>query len=223
MIRLSLSLASCALLVLSLTQYGVGAEALNSLASSQASASAFSYLLKTNQSALAEIEATARSLDLYSKSNQRAGRYFADVSNYENNAPARWQEFKTRRALDKAWQDGGTYTSANVWSKPTGEMITVFTFSSPSGDWAQYMTNYYRADGSLAKSSAELRTFMGDIIRIHDRLYDANGKLVKEQKRYLDLKTRKPKRVKESDFMDVEAPLYTKTSALPFYALLKKR
>jgi hypothetical protein len=85
------------------------------------------------------------------------------------------------------------------------------------------MTNYYRKDGTLAKTSAELRTFMGDVIRIHDRFYDEQGKLIKEQTRFLDLQTRKPKRVNKSEFMDMEAPLYANTSALPFYSLLKKR
>lgn len=178
---------------------------------------------RAKQNQTAEIEAYASGLDRYAKRNARAGRYFADVSNYEKNEPARWREFRTKRALDKAWQDGGTYTSANVWPKPTGEMIVVFTFSSPSGDWAQYMTNYYRSDGTLAKSNAELRTFMGDIIRISDRFYDAGGKLLREQTRYLDLTTKKPKKVKEGDFMEVEAPLYKKTGDLPFHSLLKKR
>jgi hypothetical protein len=102
-------------------------------------------------------------------------------------------------------------------------MIAVFTFSSPSGDWAQYMTNYYRGDGTLAKSSAELRTFMGDVIRTQDRFYDGSGRLIKERTRYLDLTTRKPKKVKKDEFMDVEAPLYVKASDLPFYTLLKRR
>lgn len=209
---------------MSLTQRGAAAaETLNSLASVQAGGAALNRPPQANQAGVAEIEATVRDLDLYSKRNERTARYFADVSNYEKNEPARWQEFKTKKALDKTWQDGGTYTSANVWSKPTGEMITVFTFSSPSGDWAQYMTNYYRSDGSLAKTSAELRTFMGDVIRIQDRLYDTKGRLVKEQTRYLDLTTKKPKRVKKDEFMDMEAPLYLKASTLPFYALLKKR
>lgn len=184
---------------------------------------AFNHLPQTNQKEVAEIEGSARGLDRYAKTNASQGRYFADVASAEKNEPARWREFKTRKALDKAWQDGGTYTSANTWSKPSGEMITVFTFSSPSGDWAQYMTNYYRSDGTLAKSSAELRTFMGDIIRIHERLYGPSGKLVKDETRYLDLTTGKPKRVKKDEFMDMEAPLYAKASELPFYNLLKKR
>lgn len=178
-----------------------------------------------NQNDVAAIESYVRSLDGYIKRNARGARYFADTANYESdNTPARWQEFRTKSALDTAWQDGKTYTSSNVWFNQTGNLVvTLFTFSSPSGDWAQYMTNYYRKDGTLAKSSAELRTFMGNVIRINDRLYDNKGKLLREQTRFLDLKTRRPKRVNKDEFMDIEAPVYTSTSALPFYKLLKKR
>jgi hypothetical protein len=179
---------------------------------------------QTNAGEAASIESYARGLDLYIRRNARAARYFADTSNYEQqDAPARWQEFRTKRALDNAWQNGKTYTSSNVWFNQSGELVVaLFTLSSPSGDWAQYVTNYYRKDGTLAKMSAELRTFMGDVIRVNDRLYDDKGKLVREVTRFLDLQTRKPKKVKQGEFMDMEAPLYTKTSALPFYKLLKK-
>lgn len=179
---------------------------------------------QANQSNVAAIESYAAGLDRYIKRNARAARYFADTASYEtDNAPARWEEFKTKRALDKAWEDGKTYASSNVWFNATGQpVVTLFTLSSPSGDWVQYITNYYRKDGTLAKMNAELRTFMGDVIRINDRLYDEQGKRLKEQTRFLDLKTRKPKRVKKDEFMEMEAPLYTSTSALPFYNLLKK-
>lgn len=179
---------------------------------------------QSNQSDIVSIENYARGLDGYVKRNARAARYFADTASYETeNARARWQEFRTKSALDSAWQNGKTYTSSNVWFNQTGELVVaLFSFSSPSGDWAQYMTNYYRKDGTLAKSRAELRTFMGDIIRINDRFYDGKGKLIKEQTRFLDLKTRRPKRVNKDEFMDMEAPLYANTNALPFYRLLKR-
>jgi len=180
---------------------------------------------QTRQAEIAAIESYARGLDRHMRRSARAARYFADTSSYERqNARARWQEFRTKAALDKAWRDGKTYTSSNVWLNPTGSpVVALFTYSSPSGDWAQYVTNYYRSDGTLAKSSSELRTFMGELIVIRERLYDARGKLIREQTRYLDLKTRKPRRVREGDFMDREAPLYAKTGELPFYNLLKKR
>ncbi|MBD0370331.1 MAG: hypothetical protein ICV60_05810 [Pyrinomonadaceae bacterium] len=188
---------------------------------SYTNASAFA---QANQGSVASIESYARGLDVYIKRNARAARYFADTASYnDQNAPARWQEFRTKRALDSAWQNGKTYTSSNVWFSRTGEpVVALFTLSSPSGDWVQYVTNYYRKDGTLAKTNAELRTFMGDVIRISDRLYDERGKLLKEQTRFLDLQTRKPKRVNKDQFMDMEVPHYATTSALPFYKLLKK-
>jgi hypothetical protein len=187
---------------------------------------ASSELARATQSDIAAIEVYARGLDSYIKRNARAARYFADTSSQTEaqDRPARWQEFKTKRALDNAWQNNKTYTSSNVWFNQTGELVVaLFTYSSPSGDWAQYVTNYYRKDGTLAKSNAELRTFMGDVIRISDRLYDGQGKLLKEQTRFLDLTTRKPKKVNKDEFMDMESPLYQSASALPFYKLLKKR
>jgi hypothetical protein len=177
------------------------------------------------QAEIATIESYTSGLDRYIKRNAQRARYFADTSSYEvQNAPPRWQEFKTRRALDKAWQDGQTYKSSNVWFNPSGELVVaLFTLSSPSGDWAQYVTNYYRSDGTLAKSTSELRTFMGNLVVIRNRFYDSGGKMIRERTRHLDLKTRRPKQVKPGDYMDMEAPLYARTTDLPFNNLLKKR
>jgi hypothetical protein len=61
---------------------------------------------------IAEIESYASRFDRYARRNPSTSRYFADVSNYETNERAQWHEFKTRKALDKVWQNGGTYTSA---------------------------------------------------------------------------------------------------------------
>jgi hypothetical protein len=176
------------------------------------------------QNQIAEIESYSAGLDRYIKRNAARARRFADVSNYENNEPERWQEFPSGKALDKAWQDGKTYKSSNVWFSQSGDLtVTLFTLSSPSGDWVQYVTNYYRADGSLAKLNSELRTFMGGLIVIRNRFYDTGGKQLKETTRYLDLQTRRPKRVKSDEFQDMEIPVYARTGSLPFHNLLKKR
>ncbi|MBA3768351.1 MAG: hypothetical protein H0W99_15510 [Acidobacteria bacterium] len=174
-----------------------------------------------NPADIAAIEAYSKQMDAYVKRNSRGGRFFGDTANYEEaNAPARWQEFRNKRALQRA----EVYSAATAWTNPAGELLVAdFSLSSPSGDWAQYNTYYYRSDGTLAKLHSELRTFMGDLVVIRDRLYDPNGKLLQEKTRYLDLQTRKPKKVKEGDFMDIPPEVYAKTSNLPFYALLKKR
>lgn len=174
-----------------------------------------------NPADIASIEAYSKQMDAYATRNARAGRLFGDTANYENgDEPALWKEFPTKRALQRA----EVYSAATVWTGSTGEAVVVrIDLTSPSGDWAQYNNYYYRSDGSLAKLHAEMRTFMGDVIIIRDRFYDQKGKQLQEKTSYLDLQTRKPKKVSEGDFMDIPPEVYAKTSALPFYAVLKKR
>jgi hypothetical protein len=167
---------------------------------------------------IASIEAYSKQLDAYTRRNARRGRLFGDTASpTDGNAPPRWQEFKTKSALERA----EVYSAATLWSKPTGApVVAAFSLSSPSGDWAQYVNYYYRTDGTLAKIHAELRTFMGDLIVIRDRFYDPQGRQLSEKTRYLDLNTRKPKKVEEGGFMDIPFELYAKTSQLPFYPLI---
>lgn len=173
-----------------------------------------------NPTDIAAIEAYARQLDAYAKRNARGGRMFADTASYTDASAPRWQEFRSKRALERA----ESYSVATVWTQPTSDaLLADFSLSSPSGDWAQYANYYYRADGTLAKIRSELRTFMGDLIVIRDRFYDTRGKLMQEKTRYLDLNTRKPKKVQEGSFQDIPLELYAKTTDLPFHSLLKKR
>lgn len=174
-----------------------------------------------NPTDIAAIEAYSKQMDAYVKRNSRGGRFFGDMSNYdEPDAPARWQEFRNKRALRRA----EVYSAATAWMNPAGVLLVAdFSLTSPSGDWAQDNIYYYRSDGSLAKLHSEMRTFFGDVIIIRDRLYDSNGKLLQEKTKHLDLQTRKPKKVKEGEYADFPPEVYAKTSNLPFYALLKKR
>lgn len=174
-----------------------------------------------NTTDIPAIEAYAKQLDAFARRNARRGRLFADTANYETrDAPPRWREFRSKSALRRA----EVYSAATAWINAAGApLIAEFSLSSPSGDWAQYVTYYYRDDGGLAKVHSELRTFMGDLIVLRDRLYDPQGKLLRETTRYLDLKTRKPRKVGEGGFMDVPFELYAKASELPFYSLLKKQ
>lgn len=209
--------------VLLLAAYVAGdrATGMKTQARANAATSNATIVVAQNASDIASIEAYGRQMDAYTKRNARAGRLFGDTANYEDaNAPARWKEFKTKSALQRA----EVYSAATAWLNSTGELVVAdFSLSSPSGDWAQFNTYYYRSDGTLAKLHSELRTFMGDIVVIRDRFYDSKGKLLQEKTRYLDLQTRKPKKVKEGDFQDMPIELYAKTSDLPFYALVKKR
>jgi hypothetical protein len=195
-----------------------GSEAAAALAHAQPNSAA---VQAQSPAGIAAIEAYVRQMDAYVKRNSRRGRLFADTSDYTAaNVPPRWQEFRNKRELERA----EVYSAATVWSNTAGDIVVAeFSLSSPSGDWAQYNTYYYRNDGTLAKRHSELRTFMGDLIVIRDRLYDPTGKMLQTRTRYLDLTTRKPKKAAEGSFQDMPIELYAKTSSLPFYALLKKQ
>ncbi|HEX8775582.1 MAG TPA: hypothetical protein VF735_18575 [Pyrinomonadaceae bacterium] len=196
---------------------GTGAATASALVQRRSAAAAVQAQNPTN---VAAIEAYARQLDAYAKRNARGGRLFADTSGADGSA-ARWTEFRSKRALEKVDE---AYSVATVWTQPTGDVLLAdLSLSSPSGDWVQYANYYYRADGTLAKTRSELRTFMGDLIVIRDRFYDTRGKLLQEKTRYLDLKTRKPKKVEAGGFQDIPLELYARTTDLPFHSLLKKR
>ena len=161
---------------------------------------------------LTEINTYAASVDRFMKVN-KTPRYFGDVSLEEK---SHWKRFKTRKLIDDAEE---VYKKAVVWSK-TGKIVSVgFTLTSPSGDWAHYVTYYFRTDGSLAKIHAELNTFYGEVSIIRDRFYDPSGQLLQSTQKVLDLQTRKPKKP-SGDFMDQDVNVYKKVSELPFSKML---
>ena len=163
-------------------------------------------------SPLSEINTYVATIDRFIKLNP-SGRYFGDLSQEEK---SNWKQFKTKKQLDDSEE---IYEKALVWTR-TGKVVCVtFTLSSPSGDWAHFVTYYFRTDGSLAKIHAELNTFYGEVSIIRDRFYDLSGQQLNATQKILDLKTRKPKKP-TGDFMDQEILLYKNVSELPFSKLL---
>jgi len=173
---------------------------------------ASSNLSAQSKSPLSEIKSYTAEVDRFVKITKKH-RIFADVST-EDDKNEIWKEFKNKKELE----DSEAYTQAFVWTKAGKVIAANFMFTSPSGDWAQYINYYFRADGTVAKIAAELNTFYGDISVIRDRYYNSDGKLVKSTRKFLDLKTRKPK--KQTDVMIETVPIYTKVSALPFHKFL---
>ncbi len=164
------------------------------------------------QTTVAEINTYAASIDRFMKVNR--SRNFGDASTEEGKS--NWKSFRTKTALD---DEGEIYEKALVWTR-TGKVVGVtLTLSSPSGDWAHFVTYYFRADGSLAKIHAELNTFYGNVSIIRDQWYDSTAKQLKATRKVLDLETRKPKKP-FGDFMDQEVVAYKKVSDLPFSKLL---
>jgi len=191
----------------------------------------FSLLVSAQINKKAEIkriDTYAKTVDTFVKKYKSAHLVFADVSDYNDDSKAKWRKFASEKALEKFRETTETYTIAYNWQKNGKIIKSNFTLFSPSGDWAQYVYHYFRADGTLAKVESEMRTFNGDLIVIQDFYLGAKGKLLKKTVKYRDLQTQKPiKPTREflknnADFSnDVE--YFKKTSKLPFASLLKRK
>ncbi len=171
------------------------------------------------------IDKYCKSLDAMLKKRRRPDVIFADVSDYNENKP-RWRKFASEKALEKGREQSEAYTIAYVWRKERKVVVTNFTLSSPSGDWAQYVYSYFRLDGKLARVESELRTFQGDYIVIKRLYFNTTGEAIRRTNRYLDLRTRKPKKptkeiVNEMSNWD-KGDYFKSVSTLPFARLLKK-
>jgi hypothetical protein len=175
---------------------------------------------------LAQIEAYAKSIDRLMNRHKEPDVIIADVSDYDSDDP-KWQRFKTSKELETFRENTETYTIANNW-RSNGKLVSsLFTLFSPSGDWAQYVSHYFRPDGSAAKVTTEMRTFNGDYIIIREMYFDPRGKLLKKASKYLDLSTKKPKKptaeMTDESSESYKADYYKKVSALPFYTLTKRK
>ena len=177
-----------------------------------------------NTISIKQIEAYAKSIDQMTKRRKEPDLVIADVSDYDTEKPE-WRKFKSTKELEAFREKTETYTVAYNWRTNSKIVSSVFTVFSPSGDWAQYVTHYFRPDGSAAKVNTEMRTFNGDYIIIREYYFDSRGKLLKKTAKYLDLTTKKPKKPtaemldENSDFF--KADYYKKVSVLPYYSLTK--
>jgi hypothetical protein len=173
------------------------------------------------------IDAYAKTLDNYAKRNKNSNLVFADVSDYDQ-AKSKWKKFASSKEFEKFRETTEVYDIANVWQRIGKYVLAVRTLSSPSGDWAKYVSMYFRPDGTIARSESELRTFYGELIVRQNFHFNAQGKLLRRTKEYFDLATGKPK-MPEGDtigaqkgFID-EDNYFLTTKKLPFAHLLKLR
>jgi hypothetical protein len=173
-----------------------------------------------------QIDAYVRMVDRMMQRRKAPDLIIADVSDYETDVPE-WRAFKTEKDLERFRESTETYTIANNWRQRGRIVSSFFTLFSPSGDWAQYVTHYFRLDGTAAKVIIEMRTFNGDYIVTRSMYFDTRGKLLKKAAKYLDLTTKKPKKPtpemldENSGFFPGE--YYKKVSSLPFYSLTRTK
>jgi hypothetical protein len=175
-----------------------------------------------SRSAVKQIDVYVKSIDELMERRKAPDIVVADIAEYDKQA--RWKTFKSVVELEKFRDKQETYTIAYNWRDKGRLVSSKFTKFSPSGDWAEYVSYYFRTDGMVAKVTTEMRTFNGDYIMIRNVYFDSRGKQVHRSIKYLDLTTRKPKKVPSDDLLDTsEAHQYKKTSALPFFSLTRSK
>lgn len=145
----------------------------------------------------------------------------ADVSDYNEAEKPLWKKFASEDEFEKARETTEAYTIAYIWQKDGKTVAVNFTYSSPSGDWAQFVLNTYRADGTLAKIDSRLNTFYGDATILRTFYFDAKGKKLKETVKYQDLQSDETFDPKTREFYDQDVKIYKTVNALPFANLLK--
>lgn len=179
------------------------------------------------KSEVKRIDAYCKSVERMVESRKGPELIFADVAGDEGDKPE-WREFASTEALEKFRENTETYQMANNWRQNGRIVMSVFTLSSNSGDWAKYVYHCFRADGSLAKASLDYRTFYGDFIVLQDLYFTRAGRLLKKNSKTMDLVTRKPK-VPDESYLEANSHLVNKidyfmnAGKLPFASLVKSK
>ena len=71
-----------------------------------------------------------------------------------------------------------------------------------------------------------MNTFYGNVTAERNYYFDSKGKILKQNAKYLDLKTQKPinlrEHVKKQEFIDQQVKIFKNTNKLPFIKLINK-
>src|SRR5882724_672928 len=130
---------------------------------------------------IAAIQTYCKSVDRFIRRNPKTLRIFANVASARKPRPD-WRQFKSEKQRQRA--NGDLNENAYVWAMQGDIIGANFMFQSESGDWAHYVMYYYREDGSLAKITAELRTFYGRVTVVRELLYDPTGRRIASSKKF---------------------------------------
>ncbi|MBI3910644.1 MAG: J domain-containing protein [Armatimonadetes bacterium] len=176
--------------------------------------------------------------------------YCREIDQYANDHPDRCQRFgagESEVATSHAWRAFNSdqqrnevldYDShpdkiysrdlANVYVRSGAVVVSYCLLDSASGDWAHYITYYYRRDGTLAKLDSELRDLAYARVVIRTRYYGADGTLIASETRYFDIHTRRRKKPSAELRQDLALPgrailIYERAGDLPFYELVVNR
>jgi hypothetical protein len=176
--------------------------------------------VKQTDKQIKPIEDYAATIDKFVKKEGKPHLIIADISDYNESEKPVWKKYNSEKTLEKARETTEAYTIAYIWKKSGKPVAVNLTLSSPSGDWAQFVLYYFRADGSLAKIDSRLNTFYGDASILKTFYFDAKGKKLKESVKYQDLQSEKTFDPKDREFYDQEVDVYKNVKSLPFAKLL---
>lgn len=170
---------------------------------------------------LKPVEEYADSVGKFVEKEKSPHLVFADFSDYNENSKPLWKKFNSEAEFEKYRENNESYTIAYVWQKNGKTVAANITFSSPSGDWAQFVLYIFRENGTIAKIDSTLNTFYGDATVLRNFFYDEKGNLLKETSKFQDLQSEEIFDPKERDFYDREVEVFKNVSNLPFAKLLK--
>jgi hypothetical protein len=155
------------------------------------------------------------------RSSPETGRYFGNIASGVRDSADMWKEFPSNAERFAARTDDNLNEVADVWTFPGEGSFVRMVFTSPSGDWDDYVDYCFRSDGSLSAIDAELRTFYGNMIVNRSWLFDPDGRKTGGPMTYRDLQTKQPTDAKGKEglgFQNHDVPEYMSTKALPFWS-----
>jgi hypothetical protein len=176
----------------------------------------------------AAIEVYCKELDAFRKSNPNRARFFGDVASSDSKTP-KWKEFKSRKVREAAATGDNLFDVADVWSKDGKVVVAEFGLGSPSGDWSQLVTYYFRNDGTLAKMRSSYAGFNLNPFNnkedfgarlVQTRIYDTSGNRLSKTLQCFQLGQKGRQRKCSGDYSHYEGEVYKKVERLPIYRLL---
>ncbi|HVZ80529.1 MAG TPA: hypothetical protein VHE12_06945 [bacterium] len=191
----------------------------------------FSFFLQTpvlakkpnDAKVLSDINRSCREIDAQVKGGGLTVTYWAEVE--EEGGEAHWVTFGSRETGEKThprgfWREAWTYGDGKRIRSVEMEIKT------PTKEWVQRVTYYFREDGTLEKAHSDFRTFgayerkkgpthqfLAKILR--DRFYDPKGHCIQKNGPRISNATNH-RETHDVVFKDGAWPFYPKVTDLPF-------
>jgi hypothetical protein len=161
-----------------------------------------------SHSSVGKMKAYCDELDRFTLINAFNGRVFL-----QDTPQAAWRERKTQRDESKR-----PYREAKAWFRNASPAVAFITQWKPDQQWVDSVKLYFRADGTLIKSTFEsigVGNNQTAIMRVE--YFDAKGKSTYSQAKRINRKTLKTQIIRKPTF---KIPLYRTWKELPFSKLL---